>query len=194
MSLMHKALMERKMCIQGLNRKYPGLPEYVSDDMVVMKMLLCESVEEYILGLSPEQDMPSQEKILLATRLRSEYTANSRLAAVMNKPLDYMYSKERAEYYTRHVWELDMLSALYEGKMHTFDYIVSDLRKRNSDLSFTDDGKSITFRCWREVMDVNDKWNPCMTREYYTETIIPNESLSFILNLRALTLDADSDG
>ena len=94
MSIIYKALMERKMCIHGLKRKYPGLPEYVMDNMTVMKIILCESAEEYIMGLSSYQEAPSQENILLAARLRSEYTANSRLAAVMGKPLDWMYGKD----------------------------------------------------------------------------------------------------
>ena len=44
MSIIYKALMERKMCIHGLQRKYPGLPDYVMDNITVMKILLCESV------------------------------------------------------------------------------------------------------------------------------------------------------
>ena len=191
MGIMHKALMERKMCIHGLQRKYPGLPDYVMDNMTVMKILLCESAEEYIIGLSSDQEAPSQENILLAARLRSEYTANSRLAAVMGKPLDWMYGKEEAEFYARHVLELDKLSALYEGKEHTFGYIVSDLRKRNSDLSFTDEGKILTFRCWRNVMDTTDKGNPCLKREYYTQSITPFDSLSFVRKLREIAPEAN---
>lgn len=191
MSIIYKALMERKMCIHGLKRKYPGLPNYVMDNMTVMKILLCESLEEYIMGLSSNQEAPSQENILLAARLRSEYTSNSRLAAVMGKPLDWIYGKEEAEFYARHVWELDKLSALYEGKEHTFGYIVSDLRKRNSDLSFTDEGKILTFRCWRNVMDTTDKWNPCMKREYYTQSITPFDSLSFVRKLRKIAPEAN---
>lgn len=191
MSIIYKALMERKMCIHGLKRKYPGLPNYVMDNMTVMKILLCESVEEYIMGLSSNQEEPSQKDILFAAKLRSEYTANSRLAAVMGKPLDWIYGKEEAEFYARHVWELDKLSALYEGKEHTFGYIVSDLRKRNSDLSFTDEGKILTFRCWRNVMDTTDKWNPCMKREYYTQSITPFDSLSFVRKLREIAPEAN---
>lgn len=191
MSIIYKALMERKMCIHGLKRKYPGLPNYVMDNMTVMKILLCESVEEYIMGLSSNQEDPSQKDILFAAKLRSEYTANSRLAAVMGKPLDWIYGKEEAEFYARHVWELDKLSALYEGKEHTFGYIVSDLRKRNSDLSFTDEGKILTFRCWRNVMDTTDKWNPCMKREYYTQSITPFDSLSFVRKLREIAPEAN---
>ena len=191
MSIIYKALMERKMCIHGLKRKYPGLPNYVMDNMTVMKILLCESVEEYIMGLSSNQEEPSQKDILFAAKLRSEYTANSRLAAVMGKPLDWIYGKEEAEFYARHVWELDKLSALYEGKEHSFGYIVSDLRKRNSDLSFTDEGKILTFRCWRNVMDTTDKWNPCMKREYYTQSITPFDSLSFVRKLREIAPEAN---
>lgn len=191
MSIIYKALMERKMCIHGLKRKYPGLPNYVMDNMTVMKILLCESVEEYIMGLSSNQEEPSQKDILFASKLRSEYTANSRLAAVMGKPLDWIYGKEEAEFYARHVWELDKLSALYEGTEHTFGYIVSDLRKRNSDLSFTDEGKTLTFRCWRNVMDTTDKWNPCMKREYYTQSITPFDSLSFVRKLRKIAPEAN---
>lgn len=191
MSIIYKALMERKMCIHGLKRKYPGLPNYVMDNMTVMKILLCESVEEYIMGLSSNQEEPSQKDILFAAKLRSEYTANSRLAAVMGKPLDWIYGKEEAEFYARHVWELDKLSALYEGTEHTFGYIVSDLRKRNSDLSFTDEGKILTFRCWKNVMDTTDKWNPCMKREYYTQSITPFDSLSFVMKLRKIAPEAN---
>lgn len=191
MSIIYKALMERKMCIHGLKRKYPGLPNYVMDNMTVMKILLCESVEEYIMGLSSNQEEPSQKDILFAAKLRSEYTANSRLAAVMGKPLDWIYGKEEAEFYARHVWELDKLSALYEGKEHTFGYIVSDLRQRNSDLSFTDEGKILTFRCWRNVMDTTDKWNPCMKREYYTQSITPFDSISFVRKLREIAPEAN---
>ena len=192
MDIIFKNLMERKNCIHALKRKYPGLSDYVRDNIAVIKMLLCESVDEYILGLMPGEEAPSRESILLAVTLRSEYTENSKLSNVMGRPLDWMYSKEKAEFYARHVWELDKLSALYEGKEHTFGYIVSDLRKRNSDLSFTDEGKILTFRCWRNVMDTTDKWNPCIRREHYPKTITPYDSLSFVMKLREIAPEADS--
>ena len=97
-----------------------------------------------------------------------------------------MYSKEKAEFYARHVWELDKLYAKYKGEDHSFDYIVSDLRKNNSDLSFSGDAYPMVFQCWKNVMDIQDKWNPCYKREYFTETVIPNDKLSFIKKLKEI--------
>ena len=186
MDIIFKNLMERKNCVHALKRKYPGLSDYVRDNIAVVKMLLCESVDEYILGLMPGEEAPTRESIILAVTLRSEYTANSMLSNVMGRPLDWMYSKEKAEFYTRHVWELDKLYAKYKGEDHSFDYIVSDLRKNNSDLSFSGDAYPMVFQCWKNVMDIQDKWNPCYKREYFTETVIPNDKLSFIKKLKEI--------
>lgn len=98
----------------------------------------------------------------------------------MGRPLDWMYSKEKAEFYTRHIWELDKLYAKYKGEDHSFNFIVSDLRKNNSDLSFSGDTYSMVFQCWKNVMVIQDKWNPFNRREYFTETVIPNDKMSFI--------------
>ena len=131
MDIIFKNLMERKNCIHALKRKYPGLSDYVRDNIAVIKMLLCESVDEYILGLMPGEEAPSRESILLAVTLRSEYTANSRLANVMGRPLDWMYSKEKAEYYTRHIWELDKLYAKFADEFEK-EYISQGFNNNRS--------------------------------------------------------------
>ena len=43
MDIIFKNLMERKNCVHALKRKYPGLSDYVRDNIAVIKMLLCES-------------------------------------------------------------------------------------------------------------------------------------------------------
>lgn len=60
MDIILKNLMERKNCIHALKRKYPGLPDYVRDSIALIKMLLCESVDEYILGLMHGEEAPTR--------------------------------------------------------------------------------------------------------------------------------------
>ena len=91
-----------------------------------------------------------------------------------------MYEIDRAYHYAENIEEFESCSALFKGKLHTFQYIFSELEKENSDLFCFSNGKELVFECYREEIDSSDKWNPTMKKIVYEERVVPNNINAFL--------------
>ena len=169
---MATAFKEMKECMQGLKKKYPGLPYYGSTSFDVVKYLL-----GITLGNSPDLTVDIIKRADAWDKILRE---NSNLSRVIGRDLDWIYEYEEASRYVANPEEFESYSAVFKGEMHSYGYILSELEKENSDLSCCQEGEELIFKCWREEIDVSDKWNPLVKKVFFEERVIPNNTEQFL--------------
>ena len=188
MGLMHKALKERKICLDEMRRKYPGLPSYESENTEVFMTIAFGSIyDSSICPLTP-YDPPKEENLKKAMELEKRYKANSKLSSRIGYFLDYLYTKEEAEYYLENMEEFINLNAVYKGSMHTIGFIASSLIKQNYLNIHGAEGSRLLMECWKDEIDSSDKYNPVMRKVAYFETVIPINKEKFLAALERMMI------
>ena len=183
MGLMHKALKERKICLDEMRRKYPGLPSYESENTEVFMTIAFGSIyDSSICPLTP-YDPPKEENLKKAMELEKRYKANSKLSSCIGFFLDWLYEKEQAEYFSSNIEEFKKLNAVFKGSMHTIGYIVDALKRQNYTNSYCEIYGDLYFECWREELDTSDKYNPYMRKVTYKERVTPISKALFLKEL-----------
>ena len=183
MGLMAKAYRERKICIDKMRQKYPGLPYYEKEHVEIFRTIAFGPIyDSTICPLSPYES-PKKETIKKAEELEEIYKANSKLSSRIGYFLDYLYTKEEAEYYSENIEEFINLNAVFKGSMHTIGYISYALKKQNYTNSYCEIYGDLYFECWREELDTSDKYNPYMKKVTYKERVTPISKALFLKEL-----------
>lgn len=183
MDMVARAMRERARCIALLKQNYPGLPYYDVDTLHVL-MKVSGAMNTIHRGASDyERPRLTSEEEKRARRWEKVFRENSYLSSVLGRDLDWMYEIDRAYHYAENIEEFESCSALFKGKLHTFQYIFSELEKENSDLFCFSNGKELVFECYREEIDSSDKWNPTMKKIVYEERVVPNNINAFLERL-----------
>ena len=180
MDMVVKTMRERARCITLLKDKYPGLPYYDVDSLSVLEIISGVMKNNSSEMMNHERPRYSQEERMRARRWERVFEANSYLSSVLGRELDWMYERDEAYHYAEHIEEFENCSAIFEGELHTFRYILSELEKENSDLFCFSNGRELIFECKREEIDSSDKWNPRMKKVIYEERVVPNSIKSFM--------------
>lgn len=183
MGLMHKALKERKICLDEMRRKYPGLPSYESENTEVFRTIAFGPIyDPFICPLTP-YDPPGEENLKKAIDLEKRYKANSKLSSFIGFSLDWLYEREEAEYYYSNIEEFTNRNAVFKGSMHTIGYISDSLKRQNYTHSYSEILGDLYFECWREEIDTSDKYNPFMKKVIYKERVTPINKELFLKEL-----------
>ena len=104
-----------------MRRKYPGLSKYVDNDTEVFRTIAFGPVYDgSTCHLSPYEP-PKEDSLRKAEELEGIYRANSKLSSLMGYFIDFLYTKEEAEYYVENIEDFINLNAVYKGSMHTID-------------------------------------------------------------------------
>lgn len=183
MGLMAKAYRERRICIDEMIRKYPGLPCYESENAEVFRTIAFAPVYDPSTCPLDPYDPPKEENLKKAKELEEKYKANSNLSSLPGYFLYFLYEKEEAEYYSSHIDELISLNGVYKGSMHTIGFIASSLKDQNYSGSFVEDGRRLRMECSKKEIDTSDKYNPSVKNATYYEWIIPMDRERFIKEL-----------
>ena len=183
MGLMAKAYRERKICIDEMRQKYPGLPYYEKERVEIFRTIAFGPIyDSTTCPLSPYES-PTKETIRKAEELEEIYKANSKLSSRIGYFLDYLYTKEEAEYYSENIEEFINLNAVFKGIMHTIGYISYALKRQNYTNSYCEIYGDFYFECWREELDTSDKYNPYMKKVTYKERVTPISKAPFLKEL-----------
>ncbi|MDD7256155.1 hypothetical protein [Bullifex porci] len=161
MDIVIKLMRDTAMCKRIIKEKFPGLPNYDCPNLNVYRILAFEPITS--------NDHPSSYDIEKAEELRKLFEVNSLLAQKANITLDWLYDVNSANHYLNNIDEFLYSYALYCGEEHSFAYILDDLKKKNGDLenfNILEDG-TIRYTCWKEEIDISDKWCPSMKKVYY---------------------------
>lgn len=172
MSMVSRYMKEDAECRGALRKMYPGLPYYNMLGLFVMK---CMSGMPH--SIKPSSVSPNI--VAEAEKWEKKLAANSSLASRLGSNLDWIYETEEALYYSEHIDLFKSRCALFKGEMHTLEFILSYLVKNHSNLSFTSEGRSLEFECWREEIDASFRWEPTIKRIFYKETVVPNSMDEF---------------
>ena len=188
MGLMAKAYREREICIDEIRRKYPGLPYYEKERVEIFRTIAFGPIyDSTTCPLSPYES-PKKETIKKAEELEEIYKANSKLSSRIGYFLDYLYTKEEADYYSENIEEFISLNAVYKGSMHTIGFIASSLIKQNYLNFHGEEGSRLLMECWKDEIDSSDKYNPVMRKVAYFETVIPINKEKFLAALESMML------
>ena len=188
MGLMAKAYRERKICIDEMIRKYPGLPYYEKERVEIFRTIAFGPIyDSTTCPLSPYEP-PNKETIRKAEELEEIYKANSKLSSRIGYFLDYLYTKEEAEYYLENMEEFINLNAVYKGSMHTIGFLASSLIKQNYLNIHGAEGSRLLMECWKDEIDSSDKYNPVMRKVAYFETVIPINKEKFLAALERMMI------
>lgn len=183
MGLMAKAYRERKICIDEMRQKYPGLPYYEKERVKIFRTIAFGPIyDSTTCPLSPYES-PTKETTRKAEELEEIYKANSKLSSRIGYFLDYLYTKEEAEYYSENIEEFINLNAVFKGSMHTIGYISYALKKQNYTNSYCEIYGDLYLECWREELDISDKYNPYMKKVTYKERVTPISKALFLKEL-----------
>ena len=183
MGSMARAYRERQICIDEMRRKYPGLPYYEKYNTEIYRTIAFGPIyDSSTCPLSPYEP-PKEDSLRKAEELESIYRANSKLSSLMGYFLDFLYTKEEAEYYMENLEEFINLNAIYKGSMHTIGYIASSLFEQNYLNIHIEEGTRLGLKCWKKVMDTSEKYNPVMKEVSYFETVIPINKDKFLTAL-----------
>lgn len=183
MESMARAYRERQICIDEMRRKYPGLPKYVDNDTEIFRTIAFGPIyDSSTCPLSPYEP-PKEDSLSKAEELESIYRANSKLSSLIGYFLDFLYTKEEAEYYVENLEEFINLNAVYKGSMHTIGYIASSLFEQKYLNIHIEEGTRLGLKCWKKVMDTSEKYNPVMKEVAYFETFIPINKDKFLTTL-----------
>ena len=183
MESMARAYRERQICIDEMRRKYPGLPKYVDNDTEIFRTIAFGPIyDSSTCPLSPYEP-PKEDSLRKAEELEGIYRVNSKLSSLMGYFLDFLYTKEEAEYYVENLEEFINLNAVYKGSMHTIGYIASSLFEQKYLNIHIEEGTRLGLKCWKKVMDTSEKYNPVMKEVAYFETFIPINKDKFLTTL-----------
>ncbi len=157
-------------CRGLIRKKYPGLPG-----------CFCPSLDVYrIIAYGTEGKFYPEETIRTARELETLFSLNSKLSTMIGRPLDWLHEKGEAEYFIDHVEEYESLCAVYDGKVHSFRFIASELEKRHAHAFHVNDDGTLMFDCIRGELDTSDKWSPSLVKVEYTVMVNPNNLDAFL--------------
>ena len=173
MSIIPEMMRKESECRKLIRNKYPGLPYYDCPNLdVYMIIAYGQAGKSY-----PEETLSTAEK------LEQRFILNSMLSSLIGRPLDWIHDADEAEYYLSHSEEYENLLAKYESELHSFRYIVSELKKRNVHAVHTQDDGLLVFDCMREELDPSDKWSPSIRKIIYPITVKPFSVDAFLKQL-----------
>ena len=166
-----------------MRRKYPGLPKYVDNAPEIFRTIAFGPIYDSSTCPLRPFEPPREEALREAEELDAIYRANSKLSSLMGYFIDFLYTKEEAEYYVENIEEFINLNSVYNGSMHIIGYIASSLIKQNYLTPHIEEGARLGMKCWREEIDTTEKYNPVMKKVSYFETLTPNNKEKFLTAL-----------
>ena len=178
MSMITEIMRKKAECGKVIRKKYPGINTYD-----------CPNLDVYmIIAYGTAGKSYPEETVSTAEELENLFSLNSRLSSVIGRPLDWIHDADEAEYYLSHSEEYENLLGIFEGELHSFRYIVSELKKRNVHAVHTQDDGLLVFDCMSEELDSSDKWSPSIRKISYAIAIKPCNMVAFLNKLRVYEL------
>lgn len=167
-------LTAQKWLLKNLKEKYPNIAK-------LPKMSLSE-----MFAVADKTNPFSVNPCPNGVALRERLDKNQQLAEVVGGTLDYLFEPELACKMIEDPTLYRLRMATWMGEDRPLEFIVENLLKDGSNLSFVETGDELVFSCCNTVIDTTDKWNPKHKALDYSVKVVPANKEYFISELEKI--------